>query len=408
MKATRRSSAPRSSAIATIPDAPPATMPSDAVARSTGAVRARRTPATMVIASVAALTSTTGTQRAPSSVSVEVCRYVPTATPATAWPAGKSQPGSSSPPGTTRANAMPTRIAANRKLDGTPIRSAAKPAAAVTATASASLSGDASGRRFEAIVARVEVADATPEVEREVRPHDGIAAVRVEVPASATAGVPHGAGEPPLEVVVPLVLHLRLDLENRPAARRVHGGERLHHVADLRLEHVHDRGVAEVQVRSPEHEQVGEAGDGGAEVCLRAALPVLRHRAPVRPAQDVRDRRVGRREAGGEDDRVELARGAVGGPDRVPLYALDPVRHDLRVRGGDRRIPVARQQHALAPDRVVRRQLLAELRVLHLVTQLRLGDRLLQLEEPRVHDEAEHHRLAHPVDRGSRQLLDHG
>src|SRR6059058_229098 len=101
------------------------------------------------------------------------------------------------------------------------MRCATNPAAAVNAQATARRSGP-SGRRFEAIVGRVELADAAAEVEREVRPHDGVPAVRVEVPALATAGVPDGAGEALLQVVVPLVLHLGLDLEDRPAARRVH------------------------------------------------------------------------------------------------------------------------------------------------------------------------------------------
>lgn len=60
--------------MATIPDAPPATIPSDAVARSTGAVRASSTPAAIVTPSVAALTSTTGTHLAPSDASVSVWR----------------------------------------------------------------------------------------------------------------------------------------------------------------------------------------------------------------------------------------------------------------------------------------------------------------------------------------------
>src|SRR3954469_18566566 len=130
------------------------------------------------------------------------------------------------------------------------MRSAAQPAAAVTATASASRSAP-SGRRLEAIVAWVELADAAAEVEREVRPHHPDAPIRVEVPAPAAPGVPARPGEPFLQVVVPVVLYLRLHLEHRPAVARVHGVQSLHHVADLRLEHVDDRGVAEVQVRAP-------------------------------------------------------------------------------------------------------------------------------------------------------------
>src|SRR3954447_13490881 len=113
------------------------------------------------------------------------------------------------------------------------MRSAAQRAAAVAATASASRSGP-SGRRLEAIVAWVELADAAAGVEREVGPHHRVAPIRVEVPAPAAPGVPDGPGEPFLQVVVPVVLYLRLHLQHGPAVARVHGLQSLHHVADLR------------------------------------------------------------------------------------------------------------------------------------------------------------------------------
>ena len=84
MNATSRSSAPRSPAIATIPDAPPATIPSEAVGRSSRPMRARTRPAAMVTASVATLTSVTGSQRSPRSRSVDDWMKVPSATPVTA------------------------------------------------------------------------------------------------------------------------------------------------------------------------------------------------------------------------------------------------------------------------------------------------------------------------------------
>jgi hypothetical protein len=71
MKATRRSSPPRSRAIAVIPDAPPATMPSAAVGRSRSVTRAVMTPTAREMASVAALTSATGSQSSPSAPSDE-------------------------------------------------------------------------------------------------------------------------------------------------------------------------------------------------------------------------------------------------------------------------------------------------------------------------------------------------
>ena len=74
MNATRRSSPPRSSAIVTMPEAPPAIIPSVAVGMSSGVERASRRPAPMLSASVAALTSVTGSQESVSALSASDCR----------------------------------------------------------------------------------------------------------------------------------------------------------------------------------------------------------------------------------------------------------------------------------------------------------------------------------------------
>ena len=74
MNATRRSSPPRSSAIVTIPDAPPAIIPSVAVGTSSAVKRASTRPAPMLSPSVAALTSVTGSQSSPSAFSASDCR----------------------------------------------------------------------------------------------------------------------------------------------------------------------------------------------------------------------------------------------------------------------------------------------------------------------------------------------
>ena len=63
--------------MATMPEAPPATMPSEAVGRSSSVTRASTMPAPIVTSSVAALTSVTGSQCLPRSLSVELCRKVP-------------------------------------------------------------------------------------------------------------------------------------------------------------------------------------------------------------------------------------------------------------------------------------------------------------------------------------------
>ena len=74
MNATRRSSPPRSSAIPTIPDAPPATMPSAAVRVSAGVQRARATPAARLMTSVPRLARATGSHASPIADSALDCR----------------------------------------------------------------------------------------------------------------------------------------------------------------------------------------------------------------------------------------------------------------------------------------------------------------------------------------------
>ena len=65
MNATSRSSPPRSPAMPTIPDAPPAIIPSVAVGRSSSVKRASIQPVAMLSASVAALTISDRQPRVP-------------------------------------------------------------------------------------------------------------------------------------------------------------------------------------------------------------------------------------------------------------------------------------------------------------------------------------------------------
>ena len=74
MKATSRSSPPSSSAIPTMPEAPPAIIPSVAVARLSSVLRARMSPAPMLTKSVPALTSATGSQAPPTASSASGSR----------------------------------------------------------------------------------------------------------------------------------------------------------------------------------------------------------------------------------------------------------------------------------------------------------------------------------------------
>src|ERR687889_340643 len=102
---------------------------------------------------------------------------------------------------------------------------------------------------------------------------------------------PAGFPDRPREALLELVVETSLDLGTRLGGRGAplaHGAQRRQDVVRLRLEHVDDRGVAEVDVRSVEQEEVREARHGRAEVRLRAAAPVLGQRPSVTAAEDPR------------------------------------------------------------------------------------------------------------------------
>jgi hypothetical protein len=101
--------------------------------------------------------------------------------------------------------------------------------------------------------------------------------------------------------------------------------QRAEQVLDLRLDHVDDGGVAEPRVRPHQDEEVGEAGDRRPQVRASGSPSTPRRAsAPVAAADVRRERRVRRREAGAEDDRVHLPLRAVGGDDRVLAHLGDP------------------------------------------------------------------------------------
>ncbi len=112
-------------------------------------------------------------------------------------------------------------------------------------------------------------------------------------------------------------------------------------------------------------------------------------------------------EAGAEDDRVDLALGAVGGHDRVRADLPDAVRDQLDVRLRERRIPLVRGQDALAAELVARRQPGAQLRVGHLLRELAQRHAGRQPAHALV-AELQHERLARPVDPGAHRQLGRG
>ena len=124
------------------------------------------------------------------------------------------------------------------------------------------------------------------------------------------------------------------------------------------------------EVRPDQEEEVGEAGDRCAEVRARAALPRVGDAAPVRAADALGDGRVGHVEARAEDDRVDFALYPVGAHDALGANLRHRVRHERRVRLGERRVVGVREQHALAAEREVRRERGAQLWVVHLLVHV--------------------------------------
>src|SRR5690606_36885019 len=119
----------------------------------------------------------------------------------------------------------------------------------------------------------------------------------------AAAPVPDGRAEAALGGGVELVQDVGTDLQRLDAVRQQPG--RLDDVGGLAFEHVDDGAGAHVRVGPVHEEEVGEAGDGHAEVGARAVLPGRVQLLAVQ-ADDAhgRDKVLGA-EAGGPDDGVE-------------------------------------------------------------------------------------------------------
>jgi hypothetical protein len=69
--------------------------------------------------------------------------------------------------------------------------------------------------------------------------------------------------------------------------------------------------VSGAEVRPEEDERVGESADGGAEVGVRAAFPVVVEAGPVRVEHALGDGHVEDVEAGAQDDGVDVRAAAV-------------------------------------------------------------------------------------------------
>jgi hypothetical protein len=130
-------------------------------------------------------------------------------------------------------------------------------------------------------------------------------------------------------------------------------------VDELALQHVDDGVVAEVGVRTVQHEEVREARHRHAQVAGRAVRPG-RVQVDAAPAHDPHRREEARRrETGAVDDDVGRMHAAIAGLDALWPDARDPLGDQFHVRPAEGGQVIARQQDALAADRVIRRELAA-------------------------------------------------
>ena len=90
---------------------------------------------------------------------------------------------------------------------------------------------------------------------------------------------------------------------------------------------------------------------------MRPVVPRVVDVAAVAPDDVDRRQVLRRREAGGDDDRVDLALDAVGGDDAVLGDARDRVGDELEVRLVERRVVDVREQRPLAAERMRRPEL---------------------------------------------------
>ena len=139
---------------------------------------------------------------------------------------------------------------------------------------------------------------------------------------------------------------------------------------DCGLEHVDDRGAAEVGVGPVDHEQVGEVRDAEAEVGAGALLPARVQVGAVGAGELDGGEELGGREAGAVDDHVDLVDGAVAAAHALGQHLDDRLGDDVDVGLGERGVPLGREQQPLAAERVVGHQLLAQLGVADLGAQL--------------------------------------
>src|SRR5690606_29592829 len=190
------------------------------------------------------------------------------------------------------------------------------------------------------VVAGFELAGLQPVLPREARPDRPVDALRVQVPARAATAGPDPAFEFALDVGVELVLDLGPDLDG--LGLLVLGvGDGLADVADLLLDHEHDRVVPQPGVGPEQQEQVRKARHRDALVGLHALGRPQLAEVLAAGAHDVQVvEGVGHVETGAVDDHIDVVFDAGLVDDAVRLHLGDAVGDDVHVVPAQRRVVV--------------------------------------------------------------------
>ncbi len=160
----------------------------------------------------------------------------------------------------------------------------------------------------------------------------------------------------------------------RSAAPRASRPSACADVPGLRLEHVDRRARPVTRVGAVHHEHVREPRNRHPVVRLGARGPGLAQTRPVAADDLERSEELGGREPRAEDHDVGLVQAPVGGRDTRRADLADRRRHELDVGPRECPVPVARDQHALTADRVVRARRRPHRRILDLDSPLQIRD----------------------------------
>ena len=251
----------------------------------------------------------------------------------------------------------------------------------------------------------VKVARQQAETPGKTRPHGAVTATdRVQVPALAAAGIPHGVAQAALQLAVELVLHCLFDFQALQLLL-THQLECTEHVMDLRLDHVDHRVVAQAGVRPHQEEQVGETGSQRAFIRLRAFRPGVEQVDAATAEHHATWQRIAWGETGAEDDCVNLALFTVHGADAATADFLDAIGDQVDVGLGQRREVIVGDQHALATHQVIRGDLGAQHRVLDLFVDVPLADFLRDGHHLGQHGKADHPAFQQGIDGAAPEFL---